>query len=139
MNFTAFARIKRSVATGVVVTGFVLACTAPGASAAETVNGLTLPSADPVLALVAPHADQPDYAARVNVFLQATVPNVWNDQPVGFLSVYTSVDGQAVLGLPTSRPGADPSNPAFVYQRFQDGVLFFNGADGTTQILETDG
>lgn len=139
MKFTHFARTRRSVATGVAIAGLLLGCAVPTVSASETVNGLTFPSSDPVLALVAPHADQPDYAARVKVFLQATVPEEWNDQPVGFLSAYTTVDGQDVLGLPTSRPAADPNNPDFVYQRFQGGVLFFNATDGTTQILGSDG
>lgn len=139
MNSTHFARAKRSVATGLAAGAFFLVCAAPSVNAAETVNGLTVPSPDPVMALVAPHSDQPDYAARMSVFLQATVPDVWNDQPVGFLSAYTTMGGQDVLGLPTSRPAADPNNADFVYQRFQGGLLFFNASNGTTQILGPDG
>jgi hypothetical protein len=90
---------------------------------------------DPELAFVAPSADQPNYAARLQVFLQATVPDTWNGQPVQFLSTYSSSDGVDVLGLPTSAPKADPNNPNFVYQRFENGLLFYNATEGSTQAL----
>jgi len=70
----------------------------------------------------------------VQTFLDATVPDIWNGQPVQFLSTLNDT-GDDVLGLPTSEPAADPHNPQFVYQRFQNGVLFYNGAEGTTSVL----
>lgn len=119
---------------GFLVGALVLA-SATGASAAEVIDGLTVPSADPALVFLAPHVGQPDYAARATVFVEASVPDVWSDQPVGFLSAFTSAGGVDVLGLPTSRPAADPANPSFVYQRFQGGILFYNASDSTTSIL----
>ena len=38
-------------------------------------------------------------------------------------------------GLPTSSPKADPNNPDFIYQRFQNGILLYDSAAGTTQPL----
>ena len=111
----------------------------PGATSALTggePSGLTLPATDPVLTFVAPTTDQPNYAARLDVFLQATVPDVWNGQPVQFLTAYQDAGGVDTLGLPTSEPAADPRNPSFVYQRFQNGVLFYNATEGTTAPLD---
>ena len=81
-------------------------------------NGLTVPAADPALALVAPSADQANYSARLQVFLQGSVPDMWNGTPVRFSSTFTAAGGPNVWGLPTSSPAADPANPLFVYQRF---------------------
>lgn len=103
----------------------------PGlAFAAGPLDGLTIPPADPSLVFVAPTADQPNYDARLQAFLNVTVPDDWNGQPVEFLSNY-----DPGLGVPTSAPKADPNNPNFIYQRFQNGVLFYNGTDGTTSVL----
>jgi hypothetical protein len=41
-----------------------------------------------------------------------------------FLSAYDPPDGTAVWGPPTSAATTDPANPDFVYQRFQNGILF---------------
>ena len=103
----------------------------PGlAFAAGPLDGLTIPPADPSLTFVAPTPDQPNYDARLGAFLNVTVPDTWNGQPVAFLSNY-----DPALGVPTSAPKADPNNPHFVYQRFQNGVLFYNETEGTTSIL----
>jgi hypothetical protein len=91
-------------------------------------DSLTVPAPDAALAFVAPTPDQPDYPARLQVFLQAVVR-----EP--FWSAYDASGGVAVWGLPTSAPAADPYNPAFVYQRFQNGILFSNAVSGTTQPL----
>ena len=91
-------------------------------------NGLTVPTVDPATTFVAPTADQPNYAARLQVFLSAIVP-----EP--FASAYASHGGALVWGLPTSQPTADPNNPSFVYQRFQNGIFFFDASAGTTQPL----
>lgn len=108
---------------------------APGVvSAAGPLDGLTVPPADPALSFVAPSPDQPNYDARLAAFLQATVPDTWNGQPVQFLSTLNDT-GVDVVGLPTSAPAADPHNPQFIYQRFQNDVLFYNGAEGTTSVL----
>jgi hypothetical protein len=106
-------------------------------SAAGPLDGLTVPAADPALTFVAPTPDQPNYDARLQAFLDATVPDTWAGQPVQFLSTLDGLNdsGEYVLGLPTSEPAADPHNPQFVYQRFQNGVLFYNAAAGTTSVL----
>jgi hypothetical protein len=102
--------------------------------AAGPLDGLSIPAVDPALVFVAPTPDQPNYDARVQAFLSITVPDVWNGEPVDFLSTLNDT-GADVLGLPTSEPAADPHNPQFVYQRFQHGVLFYNAAEGTTSVL----
>ena len=114
---------------------FIVAAVAPaGALAAGPLDGLTVPQADPALAFVAPTQDQPNYDARLQAFLEITVPDTWNGMPVQFLSTLNDT-GPDVLGVPTSAPKADPNNPNFVYQRFQNGVLFYNATDDTTSVL----
>jgi hypothetical protein len=117
--------LKRFVMAG----AFVVAMLVPGvAMAAGPLDGLTIPPADPALVFVAPSPDQPNYSARLDAFLQATVPDM-------FLSAYNDNGGVDVLGLPTSAPKADPNNPNFVYERFQNGVLFYNATDDTMSVL----
>src|SRR3982074_139578 len=82
--------------------------TNPGLVSATQLNGLTVPAADAAVAFVSPSPDQPNYAARVQVFLQNAVPNSWNGQSVQFQSTFNSLGGTTVLGLPTSSPNADP-------------------------------
>jgi hypothetical protein len=89
-----------------------------------TADGLTLPPTDEALTFVAPKPDHPNYALRVELFVNATVP-----EP--FRSAYSEE-----LGLPTSRPATDPNNPNFIYQRFENGVLFHNATTDTTEPLE---
>jgi hypothetical protein len=107
----------------------------PGVLAGVQLGGLTIPATDGALAFVAPNADQANFAARLPVFLKAAVPDAWNGQPVQFLSTFNAQGGTTVWGLPTSSPKADPNNPSFVYQRFQNGVLFFDASAGTTNPL----
>ncbi len=98
-------------------------------------NGLTVPPPDPAIAFVTPSPDQANYAARLQVFLQNSVPDVWAGQRVNFWSTYASTGGADVWGAPTSAPRADPNNPDFVYQRFQNGILLYDSTAGTTQAL----
>lgn len=113
----------------------VLQITDPGLLPFTQLDGLTVPAADPALAFITPSPDQSNYTARLQVFLQATVPDSWNGKPVQFYSTFADQGGVAVWGLPTSAPTADPNNPSFVYQRFQNGILFFDSTAGTTQAL----
>ena len=123
--------MRRLAAGAALVVGLLM----PGAAmAAGPLDGLTVPAADPALAFVAPTPDQPNYDARLQAFLEVTVPDTWNGMPVQFLSTLDDT-GVDVLGLPTSMPKADPNNPDFVYQRFQNGLLFYNATDGTTSVL----
>ena len=112
-----------------------LQLTDPGLVPYVHLNGLTVPGADPALAFVTPTPDQPNYPARLQVFLQSTIPDSWSGQPVQFWSAYSAAGGSEVWGLPTSDAAADPNNPHFVYQRFQNGILLYDSTAGTTQAL----
>jgi hypothetical protein len=121
----------------VIVIGgaMIVAALSPGVvAAAGPLDGLTVPPADPALVFVAPTPNQPNYDARVQAFLSSTVPDTFNGQPVEFLSTVNDT-GVDALGLPTSEPAADPNNANFIYQRFQNAVLFFNATEGTTSVL----
>ena len=125
-----------------------------GSAALTGLDGVTVPAYDPQLVAAAPDPTAPDYGLALLFFLWATVPNDWEGSPVGFLDAYLS-PGQAsgatdpaaqvlaaaeVLGLPTSAPTRDPHNALFVYQRFQRGVLHYDGSTGLTQpLLLADG
>jgi hypothetical protein len=124
--------MKRLLAISGLLVGLV--ATPAMVSAAGPLDGLTVPSVDPALVFVEPTPDQPNYDARVDAFLQATVPDQWNGQPVNFLSTLSDT-GIDVVGLPTSAVAADPNNPQFIYQRFQNAVLFYNAAEGTTSVI----
>jgi hypothetical protein len=102
--------------------------TDPSLLATSQINGLSVPPMDAAVAFVAPTPDQANYPARLQVFLKAVV-----SEP--FLSTFNSEGGASVWGLPTSSPRADPNNPNFVYQRFQNGILFYDASAGTTQPL----
>jgi hypothetical protein len=109
--------------------------TDPGLVSATQIDGLTVPAPDAAVAFITPTPDQPNYAARVQVFVQSVVPDTWNGLPVQFLATFNGEGGPSVLGVPTSSPKADPANPNFVYQRFQNGILFYDATAGTTQQL----
>jgi hypothetical protein len=94
--------------------------------------GLTVPAASAPAAFVAPTPDQPNYMARLQVFVQTIVP-----EP--FLSTYNASGGPAVWGVPTSAAAVDPRNPNFFYQRFQNGILFYDASAGTTHALPLGG
>jgi hypothetical protein len=102
--------------------------TDPGLLPDTNLGGLTVPAANPATAFVAPTPNQSNYMARLQVFVQAIV-----QEP--FLSTYNASGGSTVWGLPTTMPAADPRNPNFIYQRFQNGILFYDASAGTTQPL----
>jgi hypothetical protein len=102
--------------------------TDPGLLPYTELNGLTVPAANPATAFVAPTPDQSNYIARLQVYIAAMV-----NEP--FLSTYNATGGPAVWGLPASTAIADPNNPNFSYQRFQNGILFYDATAGTTQPL----
>jgi hypothetical protein len=124
----------------------------PGLMPYQHANGSTFPAPDPALAMVAPSPDQPEYAARMQEFLRAEVPDTWNGLPVGFRSAFLgTVDcsdafpsggcrqdllpllNLEIWGAPTSSPEYDPGNHDFVYQRFQRGILHYDAGCGCTQ------
>jgi hypothetical protein len=116
----------------------VMPLTGPGLLPYTHLAGLTVPPTDAALTIVAPSPDQFDSPRRTLEFVRSTVPETWNGQAVHFFSTVTT-DGLDIWGVPTSRPTADPHNPNFVYQRFQNGILLFDAASGTTSGLPVGG
>lgn len=102
----------------------VLQITDPSLLPYTRVDGLTVPPEDPSVAFVAPDPNQPNYDARLQGFLDGIVaPQI---QPI-----YS----EDVWGLPTSFAIPDPNNPSFLYQRFQNGILFYDSTSGVAAPL----
>ena len=107
-------------------------------------GGLTIPAIDADLAAAAPQVGWPGYARAVGAFIRAHTPDGWRGHDVGFMREFLAAapgDTPAHLrelaaleiwGLPLSRPTPDPANGAFIYQRFQRGVMHFDAASGAT-------
>ena len=115
-------------------------------------NQSVFPAPDPAIAAQAPQTTSPTYAQDVVQFIQRVSPNTFNGQPVGFFDLFNTtvpVDvafaGQTpnpdlvtllnleIWGLPTSNPAPDPGNPAFIYQRFQRGIMHYDASCRCTQ------
>ena len=118
----------------------------------QQAGGLSLPLLDKSVTSAAPAAGSADYAAQMLAFLRQQVPDTFDGQPVSFLQTYLntvpaaaaggsgSSDSQLLLGLeiwgvPTSRPAYDPTNHDFIYQRFQRGIMHYQGGKKTTEGL----
>jgi len=106
-----------------------------------SVNFSVLPHVDDALLAAAPKTTDPDYSARVPLFVQSHVPDKAFGMPVGFLGEYRRAEpvsardddlvaGLETWGLPTSEPTLDPNNAGFVYQRFQHGVMMYDETTG---------
>ncbi|MFN0074148.1 MAG: hypothetical protein ACKVVP_21925 [Chloroflexota bacterium] len=121
---------------------------------ATRVNGSTFPASDPALTGSAPQVGSATYATDVVEFTRRNAPNEFNGKPVGFFDRFMgTVDlatafpgggGNANLlpllnleiwGVPTSRPQADPSNPSFVYQRFQRSIMHYQDSCRCTERI----
>ena len=116
----------------------------PGLLQVTTINYSTFPAHDPGVANAAPKPDQPNYGQAVQQYLQASVLDGWDGQPVQFLQAYLSAApadtgslrsllALEVWGFPTSQPVADPNNAHFIYQRFQRGILHYDATTGVTR------
>jgi N-acetylmuramoyl-L-alanine amidase len=89
-------------------------------------------------------------------FVRDMAPDTWDGEPVNFARTFFSTvrldeaypngvpdDGETLLpyfnleiwGLPTSRPMREPTNPNFIYQRFQRGIMHYDKNCGCTQGL----
>ena len=126
----------------------------PGMFPYTRVNGSNFPAPDLDLKEATPQVGTPGYAQRILDFVRANAPDEWEGEPVNFGatffgSVTPETDGTlqpGILGLlalelwgvPISRPARDPSNPAFVYQRFQRGIMHYARGEGTRGILLAD-
>src|SRR5260370_37020132 len=64
--------------------------TDPGLVSATQLDGLTGPAAEAAVAFGSPTPDQPNYSARLQVFVQNAVPDSWNGQPLQFLSTFNT-------------------------------------------------
>ena len=76
--------------------------------------------------------------------MRANAPDSFDGQPVSFNRTYFGLITAAmaghddplfdleVWGAPISRPERDPSNTQFVYQRFQRGIMHYDGGTGQT-------
>jgi hypothetical protein len=118
------------------------------------INGSTFPAIDPAVIQQAPAVDDPAYAAKVVDFVRRMAPDTFDGEPVNFFRTFEGAvtseeafpEGNAnpallpllsleVWGLPTSRPQREPTNPGFIYQRFQRGIMQYDKACGCTQGL----
>jgi N-acetylmuramoyl-L-alanine amidase len=119
-------------------------------------NGSTFPAPDAAIIKQSPSPDAPDYHERTLDFVRKIAPDSFEGEPVNFARTFFSSvraedafpngvpdGGEALLpyfnleiwGLPTSRPARDPSNPSFIYQRFQRGIMHYDKGCGCTQGL----
>lgn len=119
-------------------------------------NGSTFPAPDASLINQAPKVGSPDYLAQALDFVRANAPDSFDGQQVNFSKTFfSSVTAQdaypngvpaggdslvpyfnlEIWGLPTSKPAHDPSNPDFIYQRFQRGIMHYDKSCGCTQGL----
>jgi N-acetylmuramoyl-L-alanine amidase len=119
-------------------------------------NGSTFPAPDQSVISQSPKPDAPDYLAKAMDFVRATAPDSFDGQDVNFSKTFfSSVTAQdafpngvppgddalvpyfnlEIWGLPTSKPAHDPTNPDFIYQRFQRGIMHYDKGCGCTQGL----
>jgi N-acetylmuramoyl-L-alanine amidase len=119
-------------------------------------NGSTFPAPDPTVINKSPKPDSPTYLAQTLDFVRSVASDTFEGEPVNFAKTFLSSvsvqdafpagipDGGEGLvpyfnleiwGLPTSNPTRDPTNPDFIYQRFQRGVMHYNKGCGCTQGL----
>ena len=119
-------------------------------------SGSTFPAPDPAVINQSPKPDAPDYLPKTLDFVRAMAPDTFEGEPVNFARTFFSSvrpedaypngvpdDGEGLLpyfnleiwGLPTSRPARDPTNPNFIYQRFQRGIMHYDKGCGCTQGL----
>ncbi|HEY0583940.1 MAG TPA: N-acetylmuramoyl-L-alanine amidase [Chloroflexota bacterium] len=119
-------------------------------------NGSTFPAPDPAVVGQSPKPDAPNYHAQTLDFVRAMAPDTFEGETVNFARTFFSTvrpeeaypngvpdGGEALLpyfnleiwGLPTSKPTRDPTNPSFIYQRFQRGIMHYDKGCGCTQGL----
>jgi N-acetylmuramoyl-L-alanine amidase len=119
-------------------------------------NGSTFPAPDQAVIKQSPKPDAPNYHEQMLEFVRTMAPDAFEGEAVNFgRTFFGSVrpedafpngvpDGGETLlpyfnleiwGLPTSRPARDPTNPSFIYQRFQRGIMHYDKGCGCTQGL----
>jgi N-acetylmuramoyl-L-alanine amidase len=119
-------------------------------------NGSTFPAPDAAVIKQSPNPQAPRYHEGMLEFVRSMAPDSLEGEPVNFAKTFFSSvraedaypsgvpDGGDTLlpyfnleiwGLPTSRPARDPTNPNFIYQRFQRGIMHYDKGCGCTQGL----
>lgn len=120
----------------------------------RNVGGVVVPEVDPYLIATAPVPGTPDYAARVQAFIQETAPDQWEGLPVGFFQAFKGTvrtedafpagGGEAALlplfaqeiwGVPTTRAVRDAQNPDAVVQRWERGVMIWSRSTGSVSTV----
>jgi hypothetical protein len=71
-------------------------------------------------------------------FIQGNVPDEFNGVQVNFLQTFNALGGLTIWGAPISKPEPEPTNPNFMYQRFQRRIMHFIAGSGTQSILLAD-
>ena len=66
------------------------------------------------------------------------MPDTFNGQPVNFQQTFNALGGLQIWGAPISQPAPEPTNPNFIYQRFQRGIMHYIAGQGTQSILLAD-
>jgi hypothetical protein len=102
------------------------------------VNGSTFPAPDATMKANTPPVGSPTYADDINKFVQDNVPDVFNGAQVNFQHTFNTLGGLTIWGAPISKPQPEPTNPNFVYQRFQRGIMHFIAPSSTQSILLAD-
>jgi hypothetical protein len=115
----------------------------------ETIEGYTIPAADPTWIASAPGATTANFASVADGYIRTYVPDNSKGWPVGFLARYLEtvppwvhrnnptarfLAAHELWGFPISAPIEDPSWP-IVYQRFERAIFVFDAAVGITRIL----
>jgi N-acetylmuramoyl-L-alanine amidase len=114
-------------------------------------NGSTFPAPDDGLKASTPKVSDPNYGSAILDFVRANAPDTFDGEPVNFEKTFFSTvtadqagtDDPNIVGLlnleiwgaPTSKPAHDPTNPGFIYQRFQRGIMHYDKGCGCTQGL----
>jgi hypothetical protein len=102
------------------------------------VNGSSFPPPDPTMKANTPPVSDPNYSTDIISFINQNVPNTFAGQPVNFLSYFNTQGALTIWGAPISPPAPDPTNPNFIYQRFQRGIMHYIQGTGTESILVAD-
>jgi N-acetylmuramoyl-L-alanine amidase len=119
-------------------------------------NGSVFPAPDPAVIKQSPKPDSAGYHEQTLEFVRTLAPDTLDGEPVNFAKTFFGSvrtdeafpngvpDGGEALapyfnleiwGLPTSRPARDPTNPGFIYQRFQRGIMHYDKGCACTQGL----
>jgi hypothetical protein len=119
------------------------------------INGSAFPSIDEDLKNRAPEVNAANYASAVVDFVRANAPDEFAGQPTRFGQTFfetvpadlAGAQDRGILdllnlelwGVPLSGPTPDPSNPDFIYQRFQRGIMHYSISGSATRgVLVAD-